>query len=61
MEGLAAFKARWQAADLFYGREIRLIMGILCGWDLSRTVDEQCIAFETADGAISIFIGGELA
>ncbi|AVV84355.1 hypothetical protein [Shewanella putrefaciens] len=26
-EGLNAFKARWQAADLFYGKPIRLLMG----------------------------------
>ncbi|MGI2219619.1 bifunctional biotin--[acetyl-CoA-carboxylase] ligase/biotin operon repressor BirA [Shewanella baltica] len=60
-EGLAAFKARWQAADLFYGREIRLIMGDTSVEGICRGVDEQgAVLLETADG-VQAFIGGEIS
>jgi len=60
-EGLAAFKARWQAADLFYGREIRLIMGDTSVEGICRGVDEQgAVLLETVDG-VQAFIGGEIS
>ncbi|EGT3628892.1 bifunctional biotin--[acetyl-CoA-carboxylase] ligase/biotin operon repressor BirA [Morganella morganii] len=60
-EGLAAFKARWQAADLFYGREIRLLMGEKSVEGICRGVDEQgAVLLETADG-VQAFIGGEIS
>ncbi|MGI2059877.1 bifunctional biotin--[acetyl-CoA-carboxylase] ligase/biotin operon repressor BirA [Shewanella baltica] len=60
-EGLAAFKARWQAADLFYGREIRLLMGEKFVEGICRGVDEQgAVLLETADG-VQAFIGGEIS
>lgn len=60
-EGLAAFKARWQAADLFYGREIRLLMGGKSVEGICRGVDEQgAVLLETADG-VQAFIGGEIS
>lgn len=60
-EGLAAFKTRWQAADLFYGREIRLLMGEKSVEGICRGVDEQgAVLLETADG-VQAFIGGEIS
>lgn len=60
-EGLAAFKTRWQAADLFYGREIRLLMGEKSVEGICRGVDEQgAVLLETADG-VQVFIGGEIS
>ncbi|MCS6261544.1 bifunctional biotin--[acetyl-CoA-carboxylase] ligase/biotin operon repressor BirA [Shewanella baltica] len=60
-EGLAAFKARWQAADLFYGREIRLLMGEKSVEGICRGVDEQgAVLLETVDG-VQAFIGGEIS
>lgn len=60
-EGLAAFKARWQEADLFYGKEIRLLMGENYVDGICRGVDEQgAVLLETADG-IQAFIGGEIS
>lgn len=60
-EGLAEFKARWQAADLFYGREIRLLMGEKSVEGICRGVDEQgAVLLETADG-VQAFIGGEIS
>ncbi|MCU8045788.1 MULTISPECIES: bifunctional biotin--[acetyl-CoA-carboxylase] ligase/biotin operon repressor BirA [unclassified Shewanella] len=60
-EGLAAFKTRWQAADLFYGREIRLLMGEKSVAGICRGVDEQgAVLLETADG-VQAFIGGEIS
>lgn len=60
-EGLAAFKARWQAADLFYGREIRLLMGEKSVEGICRGVDEQgAVLLETAD-SVQAFIGGEIS
>ena len=60
-EGLAAFKVRWQAADLFYGREIRLLMGEKSVEGICRGVDEQgAVLLETADG-VQAFIGGEIS
>ncbi|MDT3337923.1 bifunctional biotin--[acetyl-CoA-carboxylase] ligase/biotin operon repressor BirA [Shewanella sp. SP1S1-7] len=60
-EGLAAFKARWQAADLFYGREIRLLMGEKSVEGICRGVDEQgAVLLETADD-VQAFIGGEIS
>ncbi|MCU7978044.1 bifunctional biotin--[acetyl-CoA-carboxylase] ligase/biotin operon repressor BirA [Shewanella sp. SW36] len=60
-EGLAAFKTRWQVADLFYGREIRLLMGEKSVEGICRGVDEQgAVLLETADG-VQAFIGGEIS
>ncbi|KZK67964.1 biotin--[acetyl-CoA-carboxylase] synthetase [Shewanella baltica] len=60
-EGLAAFKARWQAADLFFGREIRLLMADNFVDGICRGVDEQgAVLLETADG-VQAFIGGEIS
>ncbi|MGI2215306.1 bifunctional biotin--[acetyl-CoA-carboxylase] ligase/biotin operon repressor BirA [Shewanella oncorhynchi] len=60
-EGLAAFKTRWQAADLFYGREIRLLMGEKSVEGICRGVDGQgAVLLETADG-VQAFIGGEIS
>ena len=60
-EGLAAFKTRWQASDLFYGREIRLLMGEKSVEGICRGVDEQgAVLLETADG-VQAFIGGEIS
>ncbi|MGI2155722.1 bifunctional biotin--[acetyl-CoA-carboxylase] ligase/biotin operon repressor BirA [Shewanella oncorhynchi] len=60
-EGLAAFKTRWQAADLFYGHEIRLLMGEKSVEGICRGVDEQgAVLLETADG-VQAFIGGEIS
>lgn len=60
-EGLAAFKTRWQAADLFYGREIHLLMGEKSVEGICRGVDEQgAVLLETADG-VQAFIGGEIS
>jgi len=60
-EGLVAFKARWQAADLFYGREIRLLMGEKSVEGICRGVDEQgAVLLETVDG-VQAFIGGEIS
>ncbi|MGI2129690.1 bifunctional biotin--[acetyl-CoA-carboxylase] ligase/biotin operon repressor BirA [Shewanella oncorhynchi] len=60
-EGLAAFKTRWQAADLFYGREIRLLMGEKSVEGICRGVNEQgAVLLETADG-VQAFIGGEIS
>ncbi|MCU8041446.1 bifunctional biotin--[acetyl-CoA-carboxylase] ligase/biotin operon repressor BirA [Shewanella oncorhynchi] len=60
-EELAAFKTRWQAADLFYGREIRLLMGEKSVEGICRGVDEQgAVLLETADG-VQAFIGGEIS
>jgi len=60
-EGLAAFKARWQAADLFFGREIRLLMADNFVDGICRGVDEQgAVLLETADG-MQAFIGGEIS
>lgn len=60
-EGFAAFKTRWQAADLFYGREIRLLMGEKSVEGICRGVDEQgAVLLETADG-VQAFIGGEIS
>jgi BirA family biotin operon repressor/biotin-[acetyl-CoA-carboxylase] ligase len=60
-EGLAAFKARWQVADLFYGKDIRLLMGENHVDGICRGVDEQgAVLLETADG-IKAFIGGEIS
>lgn len=60
-EGLAAFKTRWQAADLFYGREICLLMGEKSVEGICRGVDEQgAVLLETADG-VQAFIGGEIS
>lgn len=60
-EGLAAFKARWQAADLFYGRDIRLLLGDKSVDGICRGVDEQgAVLLETAAG-IQAYIGGEIS
>lgn len=60
-EGLMAFKARWQVADLFYGKDIRLFMGENHVDGICRGVDEQgAVLLETADG-IKAFIGGEIS
>lgn len=60
-EGLRAFKLRWQAADLFYGREIRLLMADNFVDGICRGVDEQgAVLLETAEG-VQAFIGGEIS
>lgn len=60
-EGLAAFKLRWQAADLFYGKEIRLLMGENHVDGICWGVDEQgAVLLETADGT-QAYIGGEVS
>lgn len=60
-EGLAAFKTRWQQADLFHGKEIRLLMGENHVDGICRGIDEQgAVLLETADG-IQAYIGGEIS
>ncbi|NMD53979.1 bifunctional biotin--[acetyl-CoA-carboxylase] ligase/biotin operon repressor BirA [Shewanella sp. DNRA4] len=60
-EGLAAFKTRWQQADLFHGKEIRLLMGENHVDGICRGLDEQgAVLLETADG-IQAYIGGEIS
>ncbi|MGL6121941.1 MAG: bifunctional biotin--[acetyl-CoA-carboxylase] ligase/biotin operon repressor BirA [Shewanella sp.] len=60
-EGLGAFQARWQAVDLFYGRDIRLLMGGKYVDGICRGIDEQgAVLLETADG-VQTFIGGEIS
>lgn len=60
-EGLNAFKARWQAADLFYGKPIRLLMGENHIDGICMGVDAQgAVLLDTADG-IQAFIGGEIS
>ncbi|MEL4296231.1 bifunctional biotin--[acetyl-CoA-carboxylase] ligase/biotin operon repressor BirA [Shewanella xiamenensis] len=60
-EGLAAFKTRWKQADLFHGKEIRLLMGENHVDGICRGIDEQgAVLLETADG-IQAYIGGEIS
>jgi len=60
-EGLAAFKTRWQQADLFHGKEIRLLMGENHVDGICRGIDEQgAVLLEAADG-IQAYIGGEIS
>lgn len=60
-EGLVAFKTRWQQADLFHGKEIRLLMGENHVDGICRGIDEQgAVLLETADG-IQAYIGGEIS
>lgn len=60
-EGLVAFKARWQQADLFHGKEIRLLMGENHLDGICRGIDEQgAVLLEAADG-IQAYIGGEIS
>lgn len=60
-EGLVAFKTRWQQADLFYGKEIRLLMGENHVDGICSGIDEQgAVLLETADG-IHVYIGGEIS
>ena len=60
-EGLAAFKTRWQQADLFHSKEIRLLMGENHVDGICRGIDEQgAVLLETADG-IQAYIGGEIS
>lgn len=60
-EGFAAFKTRWQAADLFYGKDIRLLMGDTVIDGVCRGVDAQGgVLLQTSDG-LKAFIGGEIS
>ncbi|MDV5392083.1 bifunctional biotin--[acetyl-CoA-carboxylase] ligase/biotin operon repressor BirA [Shewanella xiamenensis] len=60
-EGLAAFKTRWQQADLFRGKEVRLLMGENHVDGICRGIDEQgAVLLETVD-AIQAYIGGEIS
>lgn len=60
-EGLVAFKTRWQQADLFHGKEIRLLMGENHVDGICRGIDEQgAVLLEAADG-IQAYIGGEIS
>ncbi|MGL4578021.1 MAG: bifunctional biotin--[acetyl-CoA-carboxylase] ligase/biotin operon repressor BirA [Shewanella xiamenensis] len=60
-EGLAAFKTRWQQADLFHSKEIRLLMGENHVDGICRGIDEQgAVLLEAADG-IQAYIGGEIS
>ena len=60
-EGLASFKTRWQQADLFHGKEVRLLMGENHVDGICRGIDEQgAVLLETADG-IQAYIGGEIS
>ncbi|MGL4714146.1 MAG: bifunctional biotin--[acetyl-CoA-carboxylase] ligase/biotin operon repressor BirA [Shewanella sp.] len=60
-EGLGAFQARWQTVDLFYGRDIRLLMGEKSVDGICRGIDEQgAVLLETVDG-VQTFIGGEIS
>ncbi|QYJ79003.1 bifunctional biotin--[acetyl-CoA-carboxylase] ligase/biotin operon repressor BirA [Shewanella acanthi] len=60
-EGLAAFKLRWQSADLFHGKAIRLLMAGNHVDGTCRGIDEQgAVLLETANG-IQAFIGGEIS
>ncbi|MGL5390859.1 MAG: bifunctional biotin--[acetyl-CoA-carboxylase] ligase/biotin operon repressor BirA [Shewanella sp.] len=60
-DGFAAFKLRWQAADIFYGKAIRLLMGDSHIDGVCRGVDAQgAVLLETGDG-LKAFIGGEIS
>ncbi len=60
-EGLSAFNARWQAADLFYGKAIRLLMAENYIDGICRGIDEQgAVLIETTEG-IQALIGGEIS
>lgn len=60
-EGLAAFKARWQQADLYHGKDIRLLMGENHVNGICRGIDEQgAVLLETAEG-VQAYVGGEIS
>lgn len=60
-EGLSAFNARWQEADLFYGKAVRLLMGETQVEGICRGIDEQGgLLLETAKGTIP-YVGGEIS
>ncbi|MCE9680204.1 bifunctional biotin--[acetyl-CoA-carboxylase] ligase/biotin operon repressor BirA [Shewanella sp. AS1] len=60
-DGLKAFAERWRDADLFYGKEIKLLMadnvieGVCCG------VDEQGAILLKQGDKINAYVGGEIS
>ncbi|MEZ9822885.1 bifunctional biotin--[acetyl-CoA-carboxylase] ligase/biotin operon repressor BirA [Shewanella sp. 10N.286.45.A1] len=60
-EGLAPFQQRWEAADLFIGQQIKLLIGTDEVHGICKGIDKQgAVVLETADGVKS-FIGGEIS
>lgn len=60
-EGLSPFQQRWEAADLFIGQQIKLLIGTDEVHGICRGIDKQgAVVLETADG-IKSFIGGEIS
>jgi len=59
--GMRAFLPRWKGIDIFYGREVKLLMGENQVAGICRGIDETgAIILETNNG-IEAFVGGEIS
>ncbi|MDR8526016.1 MULTISPECIES: bifunctional biotin--[acetyl-CoA-carboxylase] ligase/biotin operon repressor BirA [Shewanella] len=59
--GLSAFSQRWRDADLFDGRQVKLLMGQEEVLGVCRGVDEQGAILLETDAGLQSFIGGEIS
>ncbi len=59
--GLNAFLGRWQAVDVFFGKQVKLLMGDNQVQGVCKGIDESgAILLETDEG-IKAFVGGEIS
>ncbi|WP_028767995.1 bifunctional biotin--[acetyl-CoA-carboxylase] ligase/biotin operon repressor BirA [Shewanella fidelis] len=59
--GLSAFSQQWRDADLFDGRQVKLLMGQEEVLGVCRGVDEQGAILLETDAGLQSFIGGEIS
>ncbi|WP_285163862.1 bifunctional biotin--[acetyl-CoA-carboxylase] ligase/biotin operon repressor BirA [Shewanella goraebulensis] len=61
LEGLEPFIPHWQEYDLFYNKEISLLMAPQSVSGVCKGIDKQGAVLVETDGVISPYIGGEIS
>lgn len=59
--GLTAFLPRWQEVDVFFGKQVKLLMGDNQIEGICKGVDESGAILLETDNGIKAFVGGEIS
>ena len=59
--GLTAFLARWQEVDVFFGKQVKLLMGDNQILGICKGVDESGAILLETDNGTKAFVGGEIS
>ncbi|WP_299798819.1 bifunctional biotin--[acetyl-CoA-carboxylase] ligase/biotin operon repressor BirA [uncultured Shewanella sp.] len=60
LAGMKPFLLRWQDVDIFYGKEVKLLMGENQVFGVCRGIDETGAILLESGGRVEAFVGGEI-